>query len=207
MNIYPQQTAIHLPEDQFLELVLVQWHTPIPGVGQKIEDRVKAEKAGVLQGLGSEIGGMCGEDGHPVFVVIPELSLPVAHIELIEELLNDANVPIVVIAGFEFMSWQEYDEVARQFSNTPQIEICHQNLQANTFVNTAGIWIKELCNDGTWAVRRYIQSKLWPSDLKTRQRGSVSISAFRFVATFALPLMWHSCDLKSRIDSRECLWT
>lgn len=164
MNIYPQQTAIHLPEDQFLELVLVQWHTPIPGVGQKIEDRVKAEKAGVLQGLGSEIGGMCGEDGHPVFVVIPELSLPVAHIELIEELLNDANVPIVVIAGFEFMSWQEYDEVARQFSNTPQIEICHQNLQANTFVNTAGIWIKELCNDGTWAVRRYIQSKLWPSD-------------------------------------------
>jgi len=164
MNIHPQQTAIHLPEDQFLELVLVQWHTPIPDVGQKIEDRIKAEKAGDLQNLGREIGGMYKEAGHPLFIVIPELSLPVAHIEHIEKLLNDANVPIVVIAGLEFLPWQEYDEVARKFSNTPQIEICSQALQSTTFVNTAGIWIKELCNDGTWVIRRYIQSKLWPSD-------------------------------------------
>ena len=164
MNIHPEQTAIHLPEDQLLELVLVQWHTPIPDVGQKIEGRVKAEKAGVLRSLGHEISGMCGEDGHPVFIVIPELSLPAAHVEFIEELLNGANVPIVVIAGFEFMPWKKYDEVARKFSDTPQIETCSQHQQATTFVNTAGIWIKELCNDGTWVVRRYIQSKLWPSD-------------------------------------------
>ncbi len=162
MNVYEVNLDISLPDNLRIDLWLVQWHTPTPVGFQPIGEPHRSEKARIIEQLTELLRqpAQTSPANHLAMVVFPEISLPKDQLRAIEELLAARDRPTIVVAGFEHLTWVDYEALATEMPDTPQLETCDAAHQAGTYVNVAGIWIR----DRSGNVSRYLQPKLNPSD-------------------------------------------
>lgn len=158
MNVHKIPLDICLPDDLQIDLWLVQWHTPTPIGFQPIGEPHRSEKARIIEQLTERLrqSAQTAPADRLAMVVFPEISLPKNQRAAIEEFLTARAKPTIVVAGFEHLTWTDYEALAAEMPDTPQIETCDV---AGTFVNVAGIWIRDLSGN----VSRYLQPKLHPS--------------------------------------------
>ncbi len=161
MNVREVNLDISLPDDMMIDLWLVQWHTPTPNSFQPIAEPYRSEKASIIGQLTKLLreSARTTPADRLAMVVFPEISLPKDQRGAIEELLTIRDRPTIVVASFEHLAWADYETLLAEMPNTPQPEICDAERQAGTFVNVAGIWIR----DRSGNVNRYLQPKLHPS--------------------------------------------
>lgn len=197
MNVHPIPLNLQLPGDKLLDLFLFQWHTPEPLVGgtlSKIQSPQRERKQHVLEQfrdwvLDRNVPSRWQSD-RPLILVVPEASLAVSHIGILEDLLDGVERPTVVVAGIEHLTWVEYEDLCTRMADTPQRETCPPEATAGRFVNVAGIWVRDLGG----RVSRYLQSKLHPSYLE-----EASLHPGQNV------LVFHSLDQTSGVRLNFCV--
>ena len=161
MKVHKVKLDISLPDDLMIDLWLVQWHTPTPVAFQPIREPHRSEKARIIEQLTELLrqSAQTAPADRLAMVVFPEISLPKDQLNAIEALLTARDRPTIVVAGFEHLTWGDYEALLEKMSDTPEPETCDVGRQAGTFVNVAGIWIRDLSG----RVRQYLQPKLHPS--------------------------------------------
>lgn len=165
MTIHPISIDLKLPDDGKIDIFLVQWHTPLPVRGNhpiKIDVHVAGTKRVVLERLRDFLlNGMIPQSQmRPAFIIMPELSLPFNQIAILEGLLNRLNRQMVIVAGVEYMTWDEYVTEVRALPDMPNPDSWLVGGANNQFVNAAVILLRE---EGG-RVRKYLQPKLHPED-------------------------------------------
>jgi hypothetical protein len=151
-----------------IDLLIVQWFTPFPvdatsGVWISAGDAEIASKRSELQAITESLRTREA----PKFVIMPELSLPLALLPDVEKLIESTAKPLVIVAGLEHMSLNEYDDLRRSFDGATS----PVDASSGRRVNAAAVWIAT--QEGT---RRYLQLKRGPADveLPTVTRGAES---------------------------------
>lgn len=86
--------------------------------------------------------------------------MPLAHIELLQEIVAAGNTTAGVIAGLEFLRWDEYSALVNNLPDIPDSETWTAGGTHTQFVNAAIILIREASGQ----VRKYVQPKRNPSD-------------------------------------------
>jgi hypothetical protein len=160
MQVHPVTLDLHLPPDQILDVFLIQWHTSLPingGGFQQIQTPFLEEKRDVLQHFTAWLTSIHAEATpmRPAFILIPELSLPLSQVPLIEALAAALPRPTVIIAGLEHLQPQQYAQLHASTNDTPYA--CPQ--VTAPWVNAAIIVIR----DEAGHVTKRLQTKLHPS--------------------------------------------
>lgn len=162
MNVCPVTLNIKLGDDALIDLFMVQWHTPVPERGNaptQIPAQCVQQKREVLRQFRDWLLTQpAGNPTRPVFVIIPELSMPSSELSLIEELVQAMQRPIVVIAGMEYQQWTEFQQLVPALPDMPDPQSWLQGGQPHHWVNAARIWIR----DEQGQIKRFVQPKRHP---------------------------------------------
>ena len=86
--------------------------------------------------------------------------MPISCVGLLDQIVNAISRPTVIIAGLEYLQWDEYKDILSNLPCMPQPDTWLTGGHMNNFVNAAGIWIRDANNE----VKRYIQPKRHPQD-------------------------------------------
>lgn len=151
-----------LPDDQLIDLFIIQWHTPIlleANTCKPIEEKLATTKLNSLKELGRWLKEFY--DGtvplRPIFILAPELSIPKKCFSVIEDIIKSLSRPVIFIGGVEYLSWNEYKEFIER-SNMPDQSKWLEGGRPELFVNAAGIWIGNKSTD----ITKYLQPKTYP---------------------------------------------
>ena len=149
-------SGIDLPPDHQLEIVLVQWDTPLAarfvgGIWEPASEMEVAEKRALLHRLSD---ALTQRPQRTRFILLPELSTPQALVDDIEELCGNAKQPLVVAFGLEALTIDQYLRLATRVQAQATLRMTGER------VNAAGIWIRR--HDGK--LHRSLQLKRHPSD-------------------------------------------
>src|SRR5207253_1416008 len=96
----------------------------------------------------------------PYFVVIPELSVPLQHLPVLEGIATAANRPVFIIAGIEFLTFEQYRALLNTMESMPSRPDWLANGHAGHLVNAAFVVVKDRLNN----ILRFVQTKRNPSD-------------------------------------------
>ncbi len=163
MAIYPIDLSLQLMEDRLIDIFIFQWHTPLP-VHQhnceKIQPPLAEEKCVILNEFRDWLLRyfLVNTPPRPLFIVAPELSMPLCCDDLVNQIVNEMNRPTVMIAGLEYLQWDEYKDILANLPCMPQPDTWLTGGHINNVVNAAGIWIR----DTNGQFKKYIQPKLNP---------------------------------------------
>jgi len=165
MAIYPIDLNLQLMDDRLVDIFIFQWHTPLPVHGhiwQKILPDLAEEKLAILNEFHDWLLRYFLENTppRPLFIVAPELSMPLCCDDLLDQIVNEMNRPTVMIAGLEYLRWDEYSNFVANLPWIPQPGTWLTGGHENNIVNAAGIWIR----DANGEIKKYIQPKLNPQD-------------------------------------------
>jgi len=167
MRIHPVQLDLPLSDDRLVDILLVQWRTPVEeeeGRTPPILSGSTALKQRVLESLCAWIHREHAEINRPLFVLTPEVSTPLSFLVQLEALLVSVNRPAVVIVGLEHLSPTEYGELILRSCN-PARELWTQDIDRFQRVNAAAILTRSA--DGTQGL--YVQPKIRPADSEQRE--------------------------------------
>ncbi len=158
MALYEIDFSWHLSDDQFIDIFIIQWHTPILTECSSIDAATASAKAALLKDFSDWLIRFFHPNTpkRPLFIVTPELSTPKNCSPLIENIVKSLDRPTVFIAGREYLTWDEYKNDIGN-SDMPEKSEWLQGGNNNLFVNAAGIWMKDGSN-----VKKFIQSKSHP---------------------------------------------
>jgi len=164
MTICPIDLSLQLMQDRLIDIFIFQWHTPLPAHGhnwEKIRPQLAEDKHALFNNFHNWLLGYFDDNtpSRPLFIVTPELSMPISCVDLLDQIVNAISRPTVIIAGLEFLRWEEYRNLIHDLP-MPQPETWLTGGNGNHIVNAAGIWIR----DANGEVKRYIQPKLHPQD-------------------------------------------
>lgn len=165
MAIYPVDLNLQLTDDRLIDVFILQWHTPLP-VHQHNWEKIQHELANKKFSILNEFRDWLlkyfnvGTPPRPLFIVAPELSLPICCETLLNQIVNEVNRPTIVIAGLEYLYWSEYSDFVNNLPYMPQPEAWLTGGHKDVIVNAASIWIR----DADGKVKHYIQPKLHPQD-------------------------------------------
>ena len=165
MTIFPIDLSLQLKQDRLVDIFILQWHTPLPVHEhnlEKIEPLLAEEKVALFNNFGNWLLNYfdVNTPSRPLFIVTPELSMPISCVGLLDQMVNRINRPTVIIAGLEYLRWDEYSDFVANLPCMPQPETWLTNGRESNIVNATGIWIRDANNE----VKRYIQPKLHPQD-------------------------------------------
>lgn len=165
MTIFPIDLSLQLKQDRLIDIFILQWHTPLPvheHNWEKIQPPLAEEKCAILNEFRDWLLRffLVNTPSRPLFIVAPELSMPICCDDLVNQIVNEMNRPTVIIAGLEYLRWDEYSNFVANLPCMPQPETWLSNGQENNIVNAAGIWIR----DANGEIKKYIQPKLNPQD-------------------------------------------
>ncbi len=163
MTIFPIDLNLQLTQDRLIDIFIIQWHTPLPvheHNPEKIQPQLVQEKCAILNEFRDWLLRYFLENTprRPLFIVAPELSMPLCCDDLVNQILNEMNRPTVMIAGLEYLRWDEYKDILANFPCMPRPDTWLTGGHMNNVVNAAGIWIR----DANGEFKRYIQPKLNP---------------------------------------------
>lgn len=150
-------SGISLTRDS-IDLLILQWHTPSP-TDMKTGAWVPAGEAEITSKRITiqAVAETFRTHSNPTFVVMPELSLPLALLPDIETVIEAAPKPLVVVAGLEHMSLDQYTDLRRSFDEATS----PVDASSGRRINAAAIWI---ASDG--GTRRYLQLKRGRADVE-----------------------------------------
>ena len=164
MNICPIDINLQLMGDKVIDIFLLQWHTPSPVYGhnlEKIQHELADNRHALLANFRDWLLNYFDKNipYRPLFIVTPELSMPISCVDLLDEIVNAISRPTIIIAGFEFMTWEEYRDKIYEVA-MPQPETWLADGHIGHIVNSAGVWI----HDDVGEIKKYIQPKTHPQD-------------------------------------------
>lgn len=168
MRIHPVQIDVPLSEDGLVDILLVQWRTPIPdeeGVAPTVLSESAALKERVLDSLCSWIHREQRQVNRALLVLTPEVSTPLSFLEKFERLLASLDRPTVVVVGIDYLDPSEYRNLISRSLN-PEKDFWTQDVDASQKVNVAVILTRGA--DGTLGI--YVQPKIRPADPERRWR-------------------------------------
>lgn len=168
MRIHPVQLDFPLSDDGLVDILLVQWRTPIPdeeGTSPVILAESDALKERVLDSLCSWIDYKHRQVNRPLLVLTPEVSTPLPFLDKFKRLLASIERPTVVVAGIDYLDPPQYCNLISNSSN-PEKELWTQDVDASQKVNVAVILTRGA--GGTLGV--YVQPKIRPADPERRWR-------------------------------------
>jgi hypothetical protein len=209
MNVHCVNLDLQLPSDKLVDLLLFQWHTPDPledHTFRKIASPYVEQKRAVLEQFRDWFLGR--PDPRLAFVVLPEMSVPLSCAGVLADLVGRARSPMVVIGGFEPLTWTEYQTLAGTMSDTPKIEQVGEGSPDPLWVNAAGIWVRtddgKVLQTDDGKVLRFVQSKRHPSDPELPQfhRGE-NVIVFRSSDQSALRRLNFCVQICSDLCSRR----
>jgi hypothetical protein len=159
------QLDIQLPADAAIDLFLLQLHSPPPveaGAPIKLPATVATRRGQFLTALAAWVtASYCAQTPQrPVFVVAPELSIPLEHTGVLEMMVRNLDRPAIIIAGLEFLRWQEYRRLVEGMASMPSPASWLEGGRDGHWVNAALILVR----DAAGAVQKFIQPKRNPSD-------------------------------------------
>ena len=165
MTIFPIDLNLQLTEDRLIDIFIFQWHTPLPvheHTWEKIQPPLAEEKCAILNEFRDWLLRyfLVNTPPRPLFIVAPELSMPLCCDDLVNQMVNEMNRPTVMIAGLEYLRWDEYSNFVADLPWMPQPGTWLTGGHENNIVNAAGIWIR----DANGEIKKYIQPKLNPQD-------------------------------------------
>ncbi len=165
MAIYPVPLKLELTDDRLIDIFILQWHTPLPvhqHNWEKIQTELAEEKLSILSEFHDWLlrDFLVSTPPRPLFIVAPELSLPICCDKLLNQIVNETNRPSIAIAGLEYLCWDEYSELVSNLPYMPHPEDWLTGGREDVIVNAASIWIR----DADREVKHYIQPKLHPQD-------------------------------------------
>lgn len=163
MTIFPVDLNLQLTQDRLIDIFILQWHTPLPVHEHNLEKTqplLAEEKVALFNNFGNWLLNYFDVNtlSRPLFIVTPELSMPVSCDNLLDQIVNKINRPTVIIAGLEYLRWDEYSDFVGNLPCMPQPETWLTDGRENNVVNAAGIWIR----DANGEFKKYIQPKLNP---------------------------------------------
>jgi hypothetical protein len=162
MKVCPVTLDIKLGADALIDLFMVQWHTPVPARGHApagIPPQFVEQKREVLrQFLAWLPNQAAGNPLRPLFIIIPELSMPPSELILLEELVQAMHRPTVVVAGMEYQQWTEFQQLVLALPDMPEPQSWLEDGQPHHWVNAARIWIR----DEHGQIKRFVQPKRHP---------------------------------------------
>ena len=162
MRVYPVTLDIRLGDDTLIDLFLVQWHTPVPARGHApsvIPALFVEQKRQVLEQFRDWLlAQTAGNPTRPVFVIIPEMSMPSGQVPILNGLVQAMQRPVVVIAGMEYQPWTDFQKLVLALPDMPDPQSWLQDGQPHHWVNAARIWTR----DEHGQIKRFIQPKRHP---------------------------------------------
>ena len=163
MNLFPISTSWALASDTLVDFFILQWRTPLleeRGACKSIDTNLAKERENFLREFHSWLVPNFDKKKpvRPLFIIAPELSLPIACEQAVNDLVSNLNRPTVFIVGYEFLVWKQYLELI-EASDLPEKEKWCKGGNEGGFVNAAGIWI----SDGKGNKKKYLQTKSSPS--------------------------------------------
>jgi|GEM_PF-6517961 len=160
MAIYPIDIDFELTGDRLIDLFIFQWHTPLPNNWAKIAANVAQDKGQLLRNFRDWLVQYfdSSQPSRPLFILAPELSMPLFHDSIISEMMNQLRRPAVIIAGLEYLLWTDYRQLIENLSDMPEKEKWLEGGIDSHMVNAAGIWIREAGG----SIKRFIQPKRKP---------------------------------------------
>jgi len=163
MPAYPIQIDFHLGTKALVDVLILQWYTPELHNGGKIPAPEAASKDRLLEQLKNWLvqNFETRVAVRPLFILAPELSIPLCCDGLLHNIVAGMHRPTVLIAGLEFLLWEEYRGMIQQL---PQMEHGPVSWLAggrdDHIVNAAVVWVR----DEVGRVTEYIQPKRQPSN-------------------------------------------
>lgn len=159
---YPIDIDIDLSDEQEIDFFLFQWYTqPQTGdsAGYKLPDIVSAERERLITCFKEWM--VCGDfkehSKRPIFIIIPELSLPIQCNSILESLLKELDRPAVIIAGYEYMSNSDYCDIVSSCIDIPEeIKEKSKSIPKVSRINAACIWIRDMKGK----ISSFVQPKL-----------------------------------------------
>jgi hypothetical protein len=168
MRIHPIELDLPLSQDQLIDIMLIQWRTPMQdeeGLSAAVEEKAVALKARVLESLVTWTLNEHRTATRPLFVLTPEISTPLGGLETFKALLESLRRPAVVVAGMEYLDRDEYRRLISS-SNNPEPESWIEGVDAAEKINAAAILIRDV----TGNVSFFVQPKIHPADIERRWR-------------------------------------
>lgn len=165
MHIHTVALDMQLPADRVVDLFLLQVHTPAPleagGLGP-FQPMVSAARGQFLEGFARWLREdyQPANPDRPFFVLIPELSVPLQHLPILEGMATAANRPAFVIAGIEFLNFEQYRALLNTMDSMPSRPDWLANGHAGHLVNAAFVVVRDRQNN----IHRFLQTKRNPSD-------------------------------------------
>lgn len=166
MNIYPIELDFSLPDNKFIDIFIIQWHTPLlfnNNNWNHISPSLTRSKNVLLTAFKSWLTDyfMNNFDTQPLLILAPELSVSYDHIPILNEISTQINRPTIIIVGLEYLDWSQYEKIITEFQDMPQPDKwLKKNEQNNPAVNAAYILVRD--NNGN--VKKFIQPKIHPQD-------------------------------------------
>ena len=156
---------VELPDERSVDLFLLQLHTPAP---------IEAGGLGPYPPAAAIVRGEClqrfaewlnqeyqpAHPNRPFIVILPELSVPQQHLHILDEIAATADRPAFVIAGIEFLRFEEYRDLLDSMNAMPDRAAWLANGHAADLVNAAFVAVR----DDHGQVQRFLQTKNNVSD-------------------------------------------
>jgi len=166
MPVYLINLDLQLEQDRLMDIFLFQWPTTFSDQGP-ILPQLANDKATLLKNFRNWLFNYFDNaiPIRPLFIVLPELSMPKCYTNLLDEIARGMNRPTVIIAGLEYLGWDEYHKFIENESASPQPATWFENGDDGCLVNAAGIWIREYSsNNHNGNIKKYLQPKCHPYD-------------------------------------------
>jgi hypothetical protein len=168
MRIHPIELDLPLSQDQLIDIMLIQWRTPMEdeeGLSAAIQERAVASKARVLESLATWTLTEHGTATRPLFVLTPEISTPLGGLETFKDLIESLRRPAVIVAGLEYLDRDEYRRLISS-SNNPEPEFWMEGVDAAEKINAAAILTRDVGGN----LNFFVQPKIHPADIERRWR-------------------------------------
>jgi hypothetical protein len=164
MPAFAVQLDIGLDVDKLVDIIAVQWHTPAPltnGRWRKIPPDNADAKRVMLGRLKEWLAQeFAAPSERPLFILFPELSVPLAQHPLLAELINAMTRPAILIAGLEYLTWTEFTDLLHGMNAMPGANAWEEGGRADSVVNAAIIYVR----DRRGGIQRFIQPKRHPEN-------------------------------------------
>ena len=165
MQVLPVNIDISLPDDSVVDLFLLQFHSPSPvqgGAPVKLPQDTVTRRHLFLERFQQWLHtNYCADNPtRPYFVIIPELSVSLSHLNVLQEIARTGDQQAVVVAGLEFLNHVEYTSLLEDMPSMPEPASWINDLANENRINSAVVMIHQ--NNGE--LLKFIQPKRNPSE-------------------------------------------
>lgn len=166
MPAIPVPIHFCLNQEHLIDIFILQWHTPEPfehHIWTKMIPQDAERRGRILQKFQN---WLCNnfdrsQPVRPLFLVAPELSVPIQHMVYLDQIAEQLRRPTVIIAGLEYLKAQEYLAIRQLLPEMTAMTDWREDIPNECVINAAAIWIHDGL-DGN--IRKYIQPKRHPCD-------------------------------------------